>query len=158
MFSWDNFLKGCKNCNNAKLDRFPVDGSGDRLLIDPSIDEPLDYFVWDNMTGATGVTPDPKRQPRAFATRDLFQLDQEPLREARRKIALDVLYLLAQVFREDPVRADTRDRLRDHLQPHQPWLGLVRQLFIRPDGTVRFLVEEAQTKLPEIRDWVAPWL
>jgi 5-methylcytosine-specific restriction endonuclease McrA len=24
MFDWDNFLRGCKNCNNFKRDRFPV--------------------------------------------------------------------------------------------------------------------------------------
>ena len=57
MFSWGNFLRGCKNCNNVKVAHFPLDSAGDRLLIDPCDDEPLDYLVWDLLTGATGVVP-----------------------------------------------------------------------------------------------------
>jgi uncharacterized protein (TIGR02646 family) len=158
MFSWDNFLRGCKNCNNAKLHRFPVDAAGERLLIDPCTDEPLEYFVWDPSTGATGLTPEPARHARAAETRDLFHLDQEPLREERREAYRDVLYLLAHVFREDPVTGATRERLRDHLQPHRPWLGMIRQLFVRSEGSLRLLVEQAKEKLPEIQVWIAPWI
>jgi uncharacterized protein (TIGR02646 family) len=158
MFAWDNFLRGCKNCNNAKLARFPVDDAGLRLLVDPCDDEPLDYFSWDLMTGATGLSPDPIRQPRALATRGLFSLDQEALREERRNKALDVLYLLAHVAREDPVTDKTRDRLRDHLRPHRPWLGIVRQLLTRPGDRERPIVDAALAKLPEIRIWAADWL
>ena len=32
MFAWGNFLRGCKNCNNAKLAKFPVDGVGRNVL------------------------------------------------------------------------------------------------------------------------------
>jgi uncharacterized protein (TIGR02646 family) len=158
MFSWDNFLRGCKNCNNVKRDRFPLDDRGERLLIDPCEDEPLDHFFWDALTGATGVTPDPDRRPRAAMTRQLFQLDQEPLREERRNKLWDVLYLLARVIEENPVASDTRDRLCDHLLAHRPWLGIVRQLLLRPDDRYRPLVDQAIAKLPEIRKWAAAWL
>ena len=63
MFSWENFLLGCKNCNNAKVAHFPLDGASNPLLIDPSADEPLDYFVWDLLTGATGVSPTRRGNP-----------------------------------------------------------------------------------------------
>jgi uncharacterized protein (TIGR02646 family) len=158
MFFWDNFLRGCKNCNNAKVDRFPLDAAGRRLLIDPCAEEPLDYFVWDPKTGATGLAPDPLRQPRALATRELFALDQEPLREERRNKVGVILYLLARVSQEDPVTPETRNRLRDELQPHRPWLGIIRQLLTRPSGQDRLLVNAALARLPEIRTWAADWL
>lgn len=158
MFSWDNFLRGCKNCNNAKLAHFPIDGTGCRLLIDPCTDEPLDYFMWDPLTGATGLSLEPSRHGRAATTRDLFHLDQEPLREERRRAYKDVIYLLAHVFREDPVTTATRERLRDHLQRERPWLGMIRQLFVRSDGSLRLLVDQAREKLPEMEDWIAPWI
>ncbi|MGE3821821.1 MAG: retron system putative HNH endonuclease [Isosphaeraceae bacterium] len=158
MFAWDNFLRGCKNCNNAKVDRFPVDEFSERLLIDPSADDPLDYFVWDTMTGMTGVNPAPGRRPRATETRRLFGLDQEPLREERRMKLKVILYLLARVVNESPVSLETRDLLREELLPNRPWLGIVRQLLRRPSPEHRPLVEAALEKLPDIREWAADWL
>jgi len=158
MFAWDNFLRGCKNCNNAKRDRFPIDSRGKNLLLDACEDEPLDHFVWDEITGAAGVVPNPSLAERARTTIDLFQLNQEPLREERRNKILDVLYLLSHVIRDNPITDETRDRLRDHLQAHRPWLGPIRQLFLRSEEPVRSLVDQAQVKLPEIPDWIEPWI
>ena len=158
MFSWDNFLRGCKNCNNAKRDRFPLDDRGQNLLLDPCVDEPLDHFVWDGRTGRTGIMPDPSRAARARTTIDLFQLNHEPVREERRLKYLIVLFLLARVVEEDPPDSETRERLREELLPHRPWLGIVRQLLLRPEDTVRPLVEVALARLPEIRVWAADWL
>ena len=158
MFSWDNFLRGCKNCNNAKLAHFPLDGAGHHVLLNPCMEEPLDFFAWDFMTGATGLSSDPVRQPRAFQTRHMFALDQEALREERRIKALETLYFLSRVIEEDPITVKTRDRLYDHLQPHRPWLGIVRQLLTRPSGPERLIVEAALAKLPEIRTWASDWL
>ena len=59
MFSSENFLRSCSICNNAKLDQFPSDPAGGRLLIEPCEDDPLDYFEWDLRTGATGLNPQP---------------------------------------------------------------------------------------------------
>ncbi|MGA7499586.1 MAG: retron system putative HNH endonuclease [Isosphaeraceae bacterium] len=158
MFDWENFLRGCKNCNNAKRDRFPTDGQGKNLLLDPCEDEPLDHFVWDGKTGAAGVVPDPSRAERGVTTIDLFQLNQEPIREERRLKYLVVLYLLARLIDEYPIEPETRERLREELLPQRPWLGIVRQLLLRPEDTVRPLVERALAKLPEIRDWAADWI
>jgi len=44
-FEWKNLLLACSRCNsNDKRDRFPIDEHGQPLLIDPTIDEPLDHL------------------------------------------------------------------------------------------------------------------
>ncbi len=158
MFDWDNFLRGCKNCNSAKRDHFPLDAQGKHLLLDPCEDEPLDHFIWDGRTGAAGVVPDPTRAERGATTIDLFQLNQEPIREERRAKFGLVLFLLASVVEQEPPTPETIKQLRDELLPHRPWLGIIRQLLTRPDDKHRPLVEQALAKLPEIRDWVADWI
>ena len=80
-------------------------------------------------------------------TIDLFQLNHEPVREERRLKYLIVLFLLARVVEEDPPDSETRERLRDKLLPHRPWLGIVRQLLLRPEDTVRPLVEVALARV-----------
>ncbi len=157
MFEWTNFLRGCKNCNNFKRDQFPLD-RGLPVLLDPCQDDPLDYFVWDFQTGATGVRPEPAYRARAARTRELFRLDQEPLREERRKKLLCVLYLLARVLAEDPVTRETKERLKDELGASRPWLGIVRQLLKRPGRKYRGLVKACRARLPEIDTWVRDWL
>ena len=156
MFQWTNFLRGCKNCNNAKLDRFPLQDDKP-LLIDPCDEEPLDFFLWDYLSGRMALYPDGPNHTRATATRDLFDLDQEPLREERRQKLQDILYLLAKVVEEGPLSEKTCERLREHLQPHRPWLGIIRQLFRKPN-TYAALVEAALAKLPEIQEWTKEWL
>lgn len=156
MFRGTNYLRGCKNCNNAKRDRFPVN-EGVALLIDPCAEEPLSFFVWDSLTGKMALNPNEPFHTRARTTRDLFDLDQEPLDEERRQKLLDVKYLLARVVDENPVTAQTKDRLHDQLRSARPWLGIVRQLLRKP-GPYGQLVEEALQKLPEINQWTVEWL
>lgn len=158
MFRWDNLLRGCNNCNNFKRDEFPLDAYRRPLLLDPCRDDPLDYFVWDFATGAVGVRPTPGLVDRGTATRDLLRLDLEPLREERRKKLLLVKYLLSRVVQENPVTVETRDRLRDELDPSRPWLGIVRQLLTRPSLDLRRLVAAARAKLPDIDAWTSPWM
>jgi uncharacterized protein (TIGR02646 family) len=156
MFQWTNFLKGCKNCNHAKRERFPII-SGIPVLVDPYSEEPLDFLRWDFLTGASLINPNEPMRTRGIATRDLFKLDQEPLREERRQKLLDVLYLLARIVEENPVLDDTKERLRDQLAPNRPWLGIVRQFFQYP-GQWAQLVQAARQRLPEIDTWTEPWL
>jgi len=160
MFRWTNFVRGCKNCNNAKLDRFPKAGNR-RLLIDPCSDEPLDYLVFDPTTGRAMLNPDPRYHDRAKVTRDMFGLDEDTLCDERRiKLSL-VTSLLARVVRENPINDATIDGLRDELLPTRPRLGIVRALFKRPDyagGRYRTLVAGARKKLPAIDQWLGEWI
>lgn len=157
MFRWDSLLRGCKNCNNAKRDCFPVAAQGEPFLIDPTADEPFDFFRWDFLTGQTLVNPAEPQRTRGETTRGLFDLDQEPLCEERRKKLALVQYLLARVVRENPVEPETHERLRDELAPHRPWLAVVRQLFRFP-GNCQPLLDAARRKLPEIDAWIAAWM
>ncbi|QRP45467.1 HNH endonuclease [Amycolatopsis sp. FDAARGOS 1241] len=44
-FDWLNHLLACEFCNSHhKRDRFPVDNAGEPLLIDPTVDDPLDHL------------------------------------------------------------------------------------------------------------------
>jgi hypothetical protein len=157
MFRWDNFLLCCWDCNHAKGERFPFK---DRrpVLLDPTNDEPLDYFVWDFQTGAMEGVIDPNRGPRATTTRDHLCLDEAPLRDERRVQFNRVLRYLADVCNEHPnIRAQTRQRLAEELHPQRPYLGIIRFLF-RTANKFRPIVDDARAKLPEIDTWVAAWL
>lgn len=155
-FRWTNLLKGCKNCNHAKREKFPII-NGMPVLVDPYSEEPLDFLRWNFLTGATVINPNEPMKTRGIATRDLFNLDQEPLREERRQKLLDVRFLLARVVMEDPVLEDTKQRLRDQLEPSRPWLGIIRQFFRLP-GEYAQLVQTARQRLPEIDEWTESWL
>ncbi len=156
VFAWKNLLRACSVCNNAKHDRFPVDSAERRLLVDPCVDDPLEYFEWDFRTGATGVNPRPDRRPRAETTRDLLRLDR--IMDERRMKIETILVLLGRVVEETPVEARLAGLLRDHLSERRPYLGIVRQLFLRPPDEYRRLIDEARSKLPDLDAWIASWL
>ena len=158
MFQWENFLRGCKNCNNFKRHHFPLTPTNNPELLDPCSDDPLDFFVWDFQTGAIGVRLEPGYEVRGRTTRDLLRLDMEPLREERRSKLIRVLCLLAQVRDQDPVTRETKTLLREELDHCRPWLGIIRQLFRRPGSRYSGLVHVARTKLPNIDHWIASWL
>src|SRR5208337_2623589 len=148
----------CSTCNTAKSDQFPLDPLGGRLLLEPCQDDPLDYFEWDLLTGATGLNSQPDRYPLASNTRDMIDLDRESIREERRFKIENLTLLLELVVRQTPVQPKVRSLVQAHLSIIRPHLGIVRQLFLRPDPAYRDLIREAQDKLPEIRKWIAPWL
>jgi uncharacterized protein (TIGR02646 family) len=51
MFAWDNMLLCCAECGRFKLDQFPVDGAGQPLLLDPTVDDPWRHLDFDPLTG-----------------------------------------------------------------------------------------------------------
>jgi uncharacterized protein (TIGR02646 family) len=159
MFCWSNFLRACSNCNGNKRDKYPIDEDGRRLLIDPRVDEPLDYFIWVGISGAVAPNPDPARHARAATTRDILKLNREGIRDERRSKYRYIRFLLSHVVRDNPVEVDTLELLKDELDPSRPYLGMIRQLFLRPeDPSLRILVRNALIKVPEIEEWVRPWL
>jgi uncharacterized protein (TIGR02646 family) len=157
MFRWNNLLPVCRNCNSSRGEAMPLALDGTPLLLDPTRDEPLDYLSWDPLTGATIDCPLPGRRERAEATRVSFALrlyDGERLHAAK-----DLRFLFARVIREPEVSEDTKERLRAHLSPSRPWLGIVREMLLKPtQDSDRRLAEAAIARLPEIRDWVSSWL
>jgi uncharacterized protein (TIGR02646 family) len=157
MFRWPNFLLCCAECNPAKGDFLPFVNRRP-VLIDPTREDPLDFFSWDLQTGAMVESTDPVSGPRARATRDRLKLDEGPLRDERRAQLNRVLYLLAEVVNDHPaVRPETRQRLHEELHHNRPYLGIIRFLFREPNE-YRPLVDDARAKLPEIDIWTAEWL
>ena len=51
VFSWPNMLWICTGCNRCKGDRFPCDSLGVPLIIDPTVEDPWDFLVYDLETG-----------------------------------------------------------------------------------------------------------
>src|SRR5262249_15125121 len=49
MFHWPNLLLCCGECNPAKGTYFPFVGARP-VLIDPTREDPLDFFTWDFLT------------------------------------------------------------------------------------------------------------
>jgi uncharacterized protein (TIGR02646 family) len=151
LFRWENFLLSCRSCNTGRGERLDLDERGAPLLLDPTRDEPLDYLSWDPLTGATVVNPTPGLKDRAARTvtdMALHLYDQERLLKLRL-----IEFLLARVLDEDPASSEeAKRRLHDELLPSRPWLGVVREMILRP-GSHRHcrLVEAALAKVPEIR-------
>ena len=156
-YTYANFLWACKNCNTEKMAVFPLDPAGKAILLNPTIDEPLDYIRWDELSGKIIPHPDPIRGHRAVQTIDLLKLDQYSLFEERRIKLNRVLYLLSRVIEVEPVRAETMERLREELAPERPWLGIIRQLFRGPNVRYQPLVETALARSAELREWTRLW-
>ncbi len=157
MFRWTNLLLCCGECNPAKGDYFPfVDRHP--VLIDPTREDPLDFFTWDLQTGSMVPSTDPARGQRARVTRDRLRLEEGPLRDERRVQLNRVLHLLADVVNEHPaIRPETLQRLEEELHADRQFLGIIRFLFREPNRYSP-LVNEARVKLPDIDRWTAAWL
>ena len=158
MYVWANFLWSCKNCNTEKLASFPLTVAGDPVLLNPTRDEPLDYFRSNHLSGKIIPHLDPVRGHRATQTRDLLDLDQFSLADERRNKLANVCYILSRVVHETPVQPDMCERLQEELAPQRPWLGIVRQLFCHPTPEYALLVSAALDKLPELKVLISPWL
>jgi uncharacterized protein (TIGR02646 family) len=157
MFRWSNLLLCCGECNPAKGHFFPFT-DGRPVLLDPTRDDPLDFFTWDFVTGAMVASTDPARATRAAVTRDQLKLDDSPLRDERTLQLWRVLGLLRLVNDEHPnIRPETRQWLERELHPNRPYLGIIRFLFREPNA-YRPIVDNARSKLPDIDTWTAAWL
>jgi uncharacterized protein (TIGR02646 family) len=157
MFRWPNLLLCCAECNPVKGNYFPFVNRRP-VLVDPTRDDPLDFFSWDMETGALIESVDPVRGVRARMTRDRLKLDEGPLRDERRVQLNRVLYLLSEVVNQHPaIRLESRQRLEEELHPDRPYLGIIRFLEEEPNR-FRPIVDEARKKLPEIDTWMGAWL
>jgi uncharacterized protein (TIGR02646 family) len=158
MFEWANLLAACRDCNSEKRARFPLENHGARagkpLLIDPTEDEPLAFFRWDPLDGSCLYED---TNGRAAATATTISMDR--FRAERMHKLRTVRFLLARCIREPGVPQDLREQLRDELGSSRPYLCILRSYFLYPPrDTDRLLVRRAIQALPELLDWVRPWL
>lgn len=105
-FDWLNHLLACSTCNsNAKRDRFPVDGDGAPLLVDPTTEDPFDHLL---LTLSLGVYV--PRTAKGAATIDVCGLNRPVLTQGRVHARRVVLMCLA-------LWTDARDRgARDEMR------------------------------------------
>lgn len=154
MFNWDNLLAACRDCNSDKRTEFRLDKDQNALLIDPTCDEPLAHFRWDAKTGKCKY---PETNVRAAETARKIKMDRFAA-ERSDKLGL-VRFFLARCIREKPIPDDLRERLRRELDVSRSYLCILRSYFLYPDHeTERVLVRRAIQAVPEILDWVRPWL
>lgn len=89
IFSWPNLLWVCSGCNRCKGKRFPVDVSGNPLLIDPTSEDPWDFWFYDGRTHEVTPRwePDTGRQnQKALATlRILATLQHQAVTDGRKR-------------------------------------------------------------------------
>lgn len=154
MFDWGNVLLSCRDCNAIKRTDFPLDAAGEPLQLDPSVDEPLAHLRWDALTGECVFSPNDARARHTVAAFALDRLARERLEKLK-----NVRFLLAQAVQPGGATPEVRERLRAELDVARPYLGAVRAyLLYPPDARERRLVARAVIAVPEILQWVAPWL
>lgn len=92
-FSWPNYLLACAHCNsNHKRNQFPVDGSGNPLLIDPTSDDPATHLAFSPTTGMfTGL------DPKGTTTIDVCGLNRDACTTGRR-MAWTVMLALVEAY------------------------------------------------------------
>ncbi|HYU32648.1 MAG TPA: HNH endonuclease [Thermoanaerobaculia bacterium] len=88
-FTWENLLFACSHCNsNVKRHQFPLDASGQPLLLDPTQDEPLDHLLF----AETGHYKHRSRKGKTSI--QVFDLNRTTLAEGRRDAWIAIPELL----------------------------------------------------------------
>lgn len=85
MFQWLNMLLCCTECGRFKGGRFPLDGNGAPLLIDPTSDNPWNFVDFEPATNAFVARFDTSidaPSPRGEETVRILQLDRREALEA----------------------------------------------------------------------------
>ena len=157
MFRWTNLLVCCWDCNAAKGSRFPH-LNRIPVLIDPTRDDPADFFEWDLATGSMLAVSDATRAPRAAFTRDRLRLNEQSLQDQRREKIVLLRAIFTLITREPVLRPRTREAAELMLKPESQYLGIVRFWLRNLSAEDQSLYDSARAKLPDIDTWIAAWL
>lgn len=107
-FEWTNYLWACSHCNsNEKRDRFPRDGEGEPLLIDPTREDPRDHLFFSPATGEYISRPESIKGSPSI---DVFGLDRPLLERGRRAAWIRLEFLIPQYARL--AKSDEHERAR----------------------------------------------
>ncbi len=174
---WHNLLLSCRNCNQkskqqtasddrlnsmGKMNQFPLfdetkrartpeddftEEEKVRLLLNPCIEDPEDYFQYDIESGV--IQPKKRKEflkERALASIKVFALQRVPLVHARKKLTIQILKqmsrverrykdLLKSIDKEDDDIAERQEELdweieelHTYLDEKNEYLGLARQM------------------------------
>ncbi|CAM2005921.1 hypothetical protein [Acanthopleuribacter pedis] len=152
-FLWDNYVGACGPCNAAKGDAFPLD-SGTPLLLNPYIEDALDYFFFSPKTGKLVIRRDISRhdQERARLTLGTLELNR---REKARKIHFRTCvaaikeYAKAKLAGDSGKMADLRESM---LERNHSVLSFLLLLWRR--NMLDWDLSDALARAGEIADWV----
>lgn len=176
--NWDNLLLSCRNCNQklkhltvgkieketmGKMDQFPLETDGVhvqshendisteepfRLLINPCIENPEDFFKYDYGSGV--IIPKPSsRKDKKMAEESIrvYVLQRVPLVQARERKSIEILAQIQRVKEAIKNLSDFSDnsnsikqiyfdkilkkelkKLKQFLSPQEEYLGLAKQI------------------------------
>jgi uncharacterized protein (TIGR02646 family) len=176
--NWDNLLLSCRNCNQklkhltvgktnketmGKMDQFPLDEGGIhiqthqndisaeepfRLLINPCIENPEDFFKYDIESGVI-IPKSTNRKDKKMAEESIrvYVLQRVPLVQARERKAIQILAQIQRVKEAIKNVSDFADdnsnikkiyfdkilkkelkKLKQFLSPNEEYLGLAKQI------------------------------
>lgn len=175
---WDNLLLSCRNCNQklrhltgdnevkqsmGKVDQFPLLDGGEhvqdhmvgikdeeefRLLINPCLENPEDYFEYNIKNGyIIPKAEDDKKKKMAEESIRVYVLQRIPLIQARYRKTIEILAQIQRVKEAVKNVSDNTDdstslkriyfdkilkkeikKLKQFLEPGEEYLGLARQI------------------------------
>lgn len=114
-FSWNNYLYACSRCNsNHKRNQFPLDSSGNPLLLNPAVDDPLLHLTLTPRTGRFTSSG-----PRGWETIAICGLNRDECARGR----ADAWYVLDDFF----LPAYARFIAQGNVDKAQNLLGTIRR-------------------------------
>lgn len=172
MFVWDNLLLACGTCNGFECKAFRMEWyDGDRpKLINPCRDDPICYLDINLMEGppvrqgfiwpGAGLNRD--NSDRAEYTIRRLKLNQrDDLRQARARTIMEFrgwVCILGEFGPdyEAPSGYTVRERFLDMLDPSEPYLAAIRQIFFsEPDYAD--LRQQLLAQIPELKAKLDAW-
>lgn len=153
-FDWLNYLIACSRCNsNFKRDQFPLDGTGQPLLVNPTEEEPLDHLLFSPSTGLYQPL-----SPKGDPSIEIFGLNRATLTRGRHNAwtSLELLlvgYARCKEMADDEKAGKIETVVRDH--PFAGVLVALLRIAAGPDADLLIARECLQVirDHPEVDGW-----
>jgi len=172
MFVWDNLLLACGTCNGfeCKASRMEWYDGDKPKLINPCQDDPICYLDINLMEGPqvrwgfilprAGLCQDDSDRAE-YTIRRLKLNQRDGLRQARARAIENFLFLVYALSKlgpdcETPTGHTVREVLLNRLDPSEPYLAAIRQIFFsEPDYAD--LRQQLLAKIPELKAKLDAW-
>lgn len=156
-FEWTNYLWACSHCNsNEKRDRFPRDGRGEPLLIDPTREDPRDHLLFSPATGEYVAQPGSAKGKPSI---DVFGLDRPLLERGRQAAWIGLEVLIPEYATRVENGEDERAQKIEKTVREAAFLGVLAFMLRIADGPnaeqlIHSRCLEAIRQHAEIRTWL----
>jgi uncharacterized protein (TIGR02646 family) len=153
-FNWPNYLIACWRCNsNFKRDRFPLDATGQPLLINPAEEDPLGHLSFSPSTGRFTA-----KSPKGDPSIDVFGLNRATLTKGRTS-AWTVLEQLLVRYAGFKVAGDSNraEKIETAVRNH-PFAGVFAALLRIASGPdAGLLVDRECLQILELHPEIETW-